>query len=116
MIDVNNITIRIGSKTLLEKASAHIAEGWKVGIVGVNGCGKSTLFRVLTGEYETEQGEINFPKEAIIATVSQEMKNIEMGVLAYVLSQDKERELLLKNLETAQETELGEIHERLNFI
>ncbi len=116
MIDVNNITIRIGSKTLLEKASAHIAEGWKVGIVGVNGCGKSTLFRVLTGEYETEQGEINFPKEAIIATVSQEMKNIEMGVLAYVLSQDKEREELLKKLETAQETELGEIHERLNFI
>lgn len=116
MIDVNNITIRIGSKTLLEKASAHIAEGWKVGIVGVNGCGKSTLFRVLTGEYETEQGEINFPKEAIIATVSQEMKNIEMGVLAYVLSQDKERAELLKKLETAQETELGEIHERLNFI
>lgn len=116
MIDINNITVRIGNKTLLEQASAHIADGWKVGIVGANGCGKSTLFRVLLGLQETELGEINFPSDIKIATVEQEMKNIDIAVLDYVLSQDKERQALLERLQTANESELAEIHERLNFI
>ena len=116
MIDINNITVRISNKTLLENASVHIADGWKVGIVGVNGCGKSTLFRVLLGQQETELGEINFPNGARVSTVAQEMKNIKMGVLEYVLSQDKERQELLESLKTANESELAEIHERLNFI
>ncbi len=116
MIDINNITVRIGNKTLLEQASAHIADGWKVGIVGANGCGKSTLFRVLLGMQETELGEINFPSDIKIATVEQEMKNIDVAVLDYVLSQDKERQALLERLQTANESELAEIHERLNFI
>lgn len=116
MIDINNITVRISNKTLLENASVHIADGWKVGIVGVNGCGKSTLFRVLLGQQETELGEINFPNGARVSTVAQEMKNIEMGVLEYVLSQDKERQELLESLKTVNESELAEIHERLNFI
>ena len=116
MIDINNITVRIGNKTLLENASAHIADGWKVGIVGPNGCGKSTLFKVLLGEQETELGEINFPSGAVVSTVAQEMKDIEVGVLAYVLSQDKERAELLNRLQTAKEEDLAEIHERLNLI
>ncbi len=116
MIDINNITVRIGNKTLLENASAHIADGWKVGIVGANGCGKSTLFRVLLGMQETELGEINFPSGARISTVAQEMKDIDIHVLDYVLSQDKERQELLEKLKNAEESELAEIHERLNFI
>ena len=116
MIDINNITVRIGNKTLLENASAHIADGWKVGIVGANGCGKSTLFRVLLGLQETELGEINFPSSARISTVAQEMKDIDIHVLDYVLSQDKERQELLEKLQLAKESELAEIHERLNFI
>lgn len=116
MIDINNITVRIGNKTLLESASAHLADGWKVGIVGANGCGKSTLFRVLLGLQETELGEINFPSGARISTVAQEMKDIDIHVLDYVLSQDKERQELLEKLQNAKESELAEIHERLNFI
>lgn len=116
MIDINNITVRIGNKTLLENASAHIADGWKVGIVGANGCGKSTLFRVLLSLQETELGEINFPSGARISTVAQEMKDIDIHVLDYVLSQDKERQELLEKLKNAEESELAEIHERLNFI
>ena len=116
MIDINNITVRIGNKTLLESASTHLADGWKVGIVGANGCGKSTLFRVLLGLQETELGEINFPSGARISTVAQEMKDIDIHVLDYVLSQDKERQELLEKLQNAKESELAEIHERLNFI
>ena len=61
MIEINDITVRIGSKVLLEHASAHISDGQKVGLVGANGCGKSTLFRVLKGELETETGSVFFP-------------------------------------------------------
>lgn len=116
MIDINNITVRIGSKVLLEQASAHISDGWKVGLVGHNGCGKSTLFRVLLGEMETELGEVFFPSGYRVATVAQELNEIDIPIIDFVLAQDKERSLLLAQLETAADEELGEIHERLNLL
>ena len=116
MIDINNITVRIGSKVLLEQASAHIAAGWKVGLVGHNGCGKSTLFKVLLGELETELGEVYFPSGCRVATVTQELNETDMPILDFVLARDKERTRLLQKLETATEEELGEIHEQLKII
>lgn len=116
MIDINNITVRIGSKVLLENASAHLSDGRKIGIVGANGCGKSTLFKVLLGNLETESGEVFFPKEARVSNVEQEITDTERPVLEFVLSQDKERCELLERLNTAPETELAEIHECLNMI
>lgn len=116
MIDINNITVRIGSKVLLEQASAHIADGWKVGLVGHNGCGKSTLFKVLLGELETELGEVYFPSGCRVATVAQELNETDMPILDFVLARDKERTKLLQKLETATEEELGEIHEQLKII
>lgn len=116
MIDINNITVRIGSKVLLEQASAHIADGWKVGLVGHNGCGKSTLFKVLLGELETELGEVYFPFGCRVATVAQELNETDMPILDFVLARDKERTRLLQKLETATEEELGEIHEQLKII
>lgn len=116
MIDINNITVRIGSKVLLEQASAHISDGWKVGLIGHNGCGKSTLFRVLLGEMETELGDVFFPSGYRVATVEQELNEIEMPILDFVLAKDKERTELLAKLETAADEELAEIHERLNLL
>lgn len=116
MIDINNITVRISSKVLLEQASAHIADGWKVGIAGHNGCGKSTLFKVLLGELETELGDVYFPSGCRVAAVAQELNETDRPVLDFVLAQDKERTRLLQKLETAAEEELGEIHEQLKII
>nr|QIM10359.1 glycosyl transferase family 1 [uncultured Alphaproteobacteria bacterium] len=116
MIDINNITVRIGSKVLLEQASAHISDGWKVGLVGHNGCGKSTLFRVFQGELETELGDVSFPAGSRVVTVAQELSDIDVPILDFVLAQDKERTELLKKLETAPEEEYGEIHEQLRVI
>lgn len=116
MIDINDITIRIGSKVLLEHASAHISDGQKVGIVGANGCGKSTLFKVLLGEQETETGDVFFPNGYQVATVAQEQKDINIQVLDFVLAADKERVDLLERLKTAAEFEIAEIHERLKLI
>lgn len=118
MIDINDITVRIGSKVLLENASAHISDGWKVGVVGANGCGKSTLFRVLKGELETETGSVFFPSGYQVVFVEQEFSaaGLDMPILDFVLAQDKERADLLKRLETAAAVELAAIHERLNII
>lgn len=116
MIDINDITLRIGSKVLLERASAHVSDGWKVGLVGHNGCGKSSLFRVLQGKLETEQGDIFIPSGCRVVSVAQEPDDIDIPVLDFVLAQDKERTALLKRLENAPEEEYGEIHEQLRVI
>ena len=116
MIDINDITLRIGAKVLLEHASAHIADGWKVGLIGPNGCGKSTLFRALQGELETESGSIGFPSSYKVVYVEQEQQDTESSILDFVLHKDKERAELLNRLEQASPMELGEIHERLNLI
>lgn len=116
MIDINDITVRIGSKVLLNHASAHISDGQKVGLIGVNGCGKSTLFRVLRGQLDTESGNIALPSTARVVTVEQEINDIDLPILEFVLAQDKERDGLLKRLQNASAEELGEIHERLNAI
>ena len=116
MIEINDITLRIGSKVLLEHASAHISDGQKVGLVGANGCGKSTLFRVLKGELETETGSVFFPNSYRVVFVEQEMRDIDVPILDFLLSTDRERTELLQRLETASGDELAEIHERLNMI
>ena len=116
MIDINDITVRIGSKVLLDHASAHISDSQKVGLVGANGCGKSTLFRVLLGQQETETGDVYFPRGSRVATVAQEQNDIDIHILDFVLAADKERTELLARLQNASEFELAEIHERLNLI
>lgn len=116
MIDINDITVRIGAKTLLEHASAHISDGQKVGLIGQNGCGKSTLFRVLQGELDIETGNILFPNSYRVVAVAQEFKNVDVPILDYVLNQDKELFELTQKLATASDLELPEIHERLNAI
>lgn len=116
MIEINDITLRIGSKVLLEHASAHISDGQKVGLVGANGCGKSTLFRVLKGELETETGSVFFPNSYRVVFVEQEMRDIDVPILDFLLSTDRERTELQQRLETASGDELAEIHERLNMI
>lgn len=116
MIDINDITVRIGSKVLLSGASAHISDGQKVGLIGANGCGKSTLFRVLRGELETETGTVVFPSRHKVVFVEQEMKDVSVPILEFVLNKDEERSRLLQSLENASEEELAEIHERLRII
>lgn len=116
MIDLNNITVRIGSKVLLEQTSAHISDGWKVGLVGLNGSGKSTLFRVLKGEVETETGSVFFPSGYRVVFVEQEMLGIERPLIDYVLGQDQEFTALNQRLETAEAMEMAEIHEQLRMI
>lgn len=116
MLDLNDITIRICGKTLLEKASAHIPDNKKVGLIGHNGCGKSTLFRAILNEQSIETGTISYPTNSRIAYMRQEMNDTDVSPLNYLLSADKERTELLDRLQNAPETQLAEIYERLSAI
>ncbi len=116
MIDINDITVQIGSKVLLDHASAHISDGQKVGLIGANGSGKSTLFKVLKGETGTQTGNVSFPSRHKVASVLQEFPDTSVSILDFVLNQDTERTHLLNRLKTAPETELADIHDRLNAI
>ncbi len=88
MIDIQNITLQIGGKDLLEDASLFIADGQKIGIVGANGCGKSTLFKAILNQIEVK-GEILVSSYDKIAYVEQEICETSLTVLDYVFKKDK---------------------------
>lgn len=116
MIDLNDVTLRIAGKTLLENANAHLPSRKKVGFVGFNGCGKSTLFKAIQDEISLECGTISKPKNDKLVFMTQEIKDTTVLLLPFILSQDKERTELLKKLETASNIELPGIYERLYAI
>src|SRR5262245_15595338 len=101
MIRIANLTYRIEGRPLFEQASANIPTGHKVGLVGRNGTGKTTLFRLLTGETEVDGGEIILPREWRIAGVKQEVDGGPTSLLDTVLAADIERSTLMAESETA---------------
>ena len=88
MIALNQINLQRGSKMLLSGADLRIHAGQKVGLVGVNGCGKTTLFKLIAGLLEPDQGDCHLPKDWRIATMSQEIDSVERTALDYVLDGD----------------------------
>ncbi|MGN0915521.1 MAG: ABC-F family ATP-binding cassette domain-containing protein [Succinivibrio sp.] len=101
MISLSDITVMRGVKTLLNGASCSIFPGYKVGIIGRNGCGKSTLFSVIKGELSPEKGSLSIPKDFKISSVSQQTPSIETSALDYVKEGDLELQRLLKEKEHA---------------
>ncbi len=103
MFHVNGLTYRIAGRLLLDNASVAIPGGHKVGLVGRNGVGKSTLLRLILGGLQSESGTIGLPRNARIGTVAQEAPAGEDSLLDTVLSADLERARLLAEAETAQD-------------
>lgn len=116
MIQIENITLMVAGKELLEGASCQIADGQKVGIIGDNGCGKSTLFKAILGQNEPFLGKIETPKNAIIAFAEQEIADTSLPILQFVLSKNKQLTYYREKLLTAEEGELADIHEHLRLL
>lgn len=108
MIQLSDVTIMRGSMYLLEKASASIFPGQKVGIIGRNGCGKSTLFAAIKGEVAPEIGSISIPRGFKISSVSQKTPSLEISALEYVKLGDKDLNELLEQKKRAYEANDGE--------
>lgn len=97
-----------GSKYLLENASASIFPGQKVGIIGRNGCGKSTLFAAIKGEIAPELGSLTVPRNFKISAVSQQTPSLDISALDYVKQGDKALTELLAQKEKAYAENNGE--------
>ena len=97
MLRITNLTLARGVKRLLEGANLTIHTGHKVGLVGSNGCGKSSLFAAIRHELLPDAGSIALPPSWTIAHVAQETPAVEVAAIDYVLDGDRE----LREIETA---------------
>ena len=108
MLSFENAQLRRGAKILFDNANLRIHSGDRVGVVGRNGCGKSSLFKAFTGELSTDSGEIIWPKNWRIALMAQELQSSDVSALDYVLAGDTLRSQLLIDLADAEaNTEAG---------
>ncbi len=112
MLRIEDIGFSIGGRPLIDGASAYIPAGHKVGLVGRNGTGKTTLFRLIRGELTLDTGEISLPKGTRIGGVSQEVPGSSTSLLDTVLAADEEREGLLAET-TDEPARIAEIQTRL---
>jgi len=114
MLHINDLTFRIEGRLLLDHASAALPTGQKVGLVGRNGTGKSTLLKLVLGFLSPETGTITIPRRARIGTVAQEAPGGDTSLLDTVLVADQERTALLSEAETVSDPDrIAEIHNRL---
>src|SRR6202050_1927956 len=116
MLRIDNLIFDAWGRRFFDSASVAIPAGTKVGLVGRNGIGKSTLFKLILGEYTPQGGEILLPKASRIGSVDQEHPATPVSLLDTVLAADKKREMLSAALESAEPEELAEIYQELNAI
>lgn len=120
MITFSSLQIRRGNQLLLDNATATINPKQKVGLVGKNGCGKTTLLTLLKGELQPDSGNYMFPKNWALAWVDQETPALEMSVLDYVINGDREfrkleQELIIANKKN-DGNKIAELHNKLDII
>ena len=114
MLSISDLTYSIEGRPLFEAASANIPTGHKIGLVGRNGTGKTTLFRLIRGELALEGGSISLPSRARIGGVAQEVPSSATSLIDTVLEADTERASLMAEAETATDpTRIATIQTRL---
>jgi ATP-binding cassette subfamily F protein 3 len=114
MLTINGITVRLGGRTILDRATATIRPKSRVGLIGRNGAGKSTLMKVMIGQLEADEGEIEMPKRTRLGYIAQEAPSGDATPFDTVLAADTERaELMIAAEDYSDMDRLGEVHERL---
>ncbi|WP_172328671.1 ABC-F family ATP-binding cassette domain-containing protein [Mangrovicoccus sp. HB161399] len=114
MLKIEHISYSVEGRPLIEDASAVIPTGHKVGLVGRNGTGKTTLFRLIRGELTLEGGAISLPSRSRIGGVAQEVPASATSLLDTVLAADTERAQLMAEAETATDpARIADVQTRL---
>ncbi len=114
MLQFRSLTLRRGPRLLFRDARFQIHPGQKVGITGANGTGKSSLFALLLGELQPDEGELRWPREWVIAHVAQETPSDARPAIEYVLDGDRELRETERALEQAEKAGDGEGQARLH--
>ncbi|WP_240007094.1 ABC-F family ATP-binding cassette domain-containing protein [Pseudaquidulcibacter saccharophilus] len=114
MLEITELSHAFGKRILFDNASAFIADGWKVGVIGKNGTGKSTLLKLIREEVGKPNSPIKLKRGARMGFVAQEVPANETPMMEMVLEQDLERHALMTEAETATDPDrIGYIHSRL---
>ena len=114
MLALTDISVRIAGRLLIDRSSVQIVPGARVGFVGRNGVGKSTLFHAIRGDLPTETGTIAIPPRWRIGSLAQEAPDGPEKLIEVVLKADREREALMREAEVASDpTRIAEIQTRL---
>ena len=107
MIQFDAVTLRRGEKLLLKTVSLVVHAGWKIGLVGANGCGKSSLLKMLEGRQETEEGQINMPSKLRVSSVAQELASGTVSALDFVLQSNVHLATLAAQMTAAYDRDDG---------
>src|SRR5579862_2257415 len=114
MLSLSDISVRIAGRLLIDRSSVQIVPGSRVGFVGRNGVGKSTLFHAIRGDLPTETGTIAVPPRWRIGSLAQEAPDGPDRLIEVVLKADREREALMHEAETAHDpVRIADIQTRL---
>ncbi|WP_151671209.1 ATP-binding cassette domain-containing protein [Nitrincola schmidtii] len=120
MIQISQLSIQRGTTRLLDHADLTLHSGWKVGIIGSNGVGKSSLFQLLLRELQPDTGELKLPESAIISHMAQEVSATSKLALEFLLDGDKELRSIQAALVEAEAAHnagrTGELHAELERI
>jgi len=114
MLTINGLTVRLGGRTILDRATASLPAKSRTGLIGRNGAGKSTLMKAMIGSLEADEGGIDMPRRTRIGYIAQEAPSGTATPFQTVLAADTERAELLAQSETVTDPDrLGDVHERL---
>ncbi len=114
MLSITDLSIRLAGRLLIDQSSVQITPGSRVGMVGRNGTGKSTLFKVIRGELAAEHGSVTLPPRWRVGSLAQEAPNGPESLISVVLKADLERDALLAEAESATDPHrIAEIQTRL---
>jgi ATP-binding cassette subfamily F protein 3 len=105
MLAFRNFALRRGERLLLSQVDLALHAGWRVGVVGRNGCGKSSLFATILGEVEADQGDLDLPGRVRIASVAQETPSLPDPAIQFVLGGDVELAAVIRAEAEAMERE-----------
>ena len=114
MLTINGLTVRLGGRTILDRASAAIPPGAHIGLIGRNGAGKSTLMKTVIGLIDPDEGSIEMPRRTRLGYIAQEAPTGTASPFETVLAADSERASLMEEAEVSTDPHrLGDIHDRL---
>ncbi len=114
MLNLNDVTVRLGGRTIIDGASARLPPKGRIGLIGRNGAGKTTLVRTITGGIEADAGSIDMPRGARLGYIAQEAPAGDRTPFETVLAADTDRAALMIESETCEDPDrLGDVYERL---